>query len=156
MTSPAVEDLQPIAALLNEASQKIYEAVQLAAQLKLKPQKLSNICNVVEHIETVQLDLLEAAKRPSLRGDNHPPMHYPRVSEFEIPAEAVEEMRREFLTQMELNRRPPSIGMMAMSGRRLGDMESQVREKVRADIEKTAIEKRMTENCHAMQDGDNL
>ena len=103
MTPPAIEDLQPIADKLAEATQKIYEAVELAAQLKLKPRHLSSICGVVERIESTQMELLEAAKRT-------PSPVIPRLNGFEISSEEMERMRQGFLEQMELNRNP-SVGL---------------------------------------------
>lgn len=153
MTIPAVEDLQPIADKLTEAQQKIYEAVQLAAQLGIKPRPLTNICSIIEHIDATQMELLEASKRtPS----NHPPM-YPsaRLNTFEIPSEEIERMRRDFLEQMELNRRSPVAGL-AISGRRLGDMQPEEVEKIKAEIAKTKLERELVDSCHAMQDGNHL
>lgn len=121
MTTPAIEDLQPIADKLTEASQKIYEAVELAAQLRINPRHLSGLCSVVEHIGNVQLELFEAAKRtPSLGVGLNPPVY------------------------------GGGIGL-ALAGRRLGETQPEEVKKIRAEIAKVMIERAAIDNSCDMQ-----
>lgn len=60
----AVEDLQPIQEKLNEATAKIYEAIELAAQLKLPARNLGSIVSLVEISTGINRELLQLCERP--------------------------------------------------------------------------------------------
>ena len=104
MTNPTVEELQPIADKLAEASAKVYEAVELAAKMNLKARQLSNICSVVEHVENVQIDLLEAAKvftpRAETRIDHSLGLGYGGAIGLGISGRRLREMQDEHLEAM--------------------------------------------------------
>lgn len=125
MNTPAVEDLQPIADKLTEASQKIYEAVELAAQLRVKPRHLGGLCSIVEHIENVQIELLEAAKRTPRLGVG-------------------------LGVESNTGRFGGGIGLVA-AGRRLGEIQPEEVEKVRAEIAKVRLERETIDSPCAMQ-----
>lgn len=123
--SPAIEDLKAIQEKLSEASERIYEALELAAQLKLKPRYFMGLAELIEHTEQTQSGLLEACQRKA-EETNHPPVHSSAGAsrrDIHLPTpEEMDRMRQYFFEQMELNRRP-SIGLGLGVGKKLHPLE---------------------------------
>lgn len=106
--TPDVEDLQLIQNKLKEASSKIYEALELAAQLKLHPRHLSNLVSMIEHSNGVYQDLLQAAEKPAIETRfNRIPMYggaiglaMPSHRLGDINPEEMERMKTELTEQL--------------------------------------------------------
>lgn len=65
-TPPTLENIRPIQEKLDEATEKIYEAIELVVQLKLHPRHLKSVVDVTAYINEVTQKLLQATQgRPN-------------------------------------------------------------------------------------------